>query len=136
MLSKSTVRVLCVEDDKDSCELITFILSQKEYEVISAQSLEKAFELIKNEEFALYILDDWLPDGNGTDLCRKIREFDKTTPIIFYSGAARTVDIETAVEAGANEYLVKPNGWDNLLETVTRLITSRAEQFSVNYVTV
>ena len=136
MLSKSNIQILCVEDDEDTCELMTYILSQEDFDVSSADTVEKAFQLAKTEKFALYILDDWLPDGNGTDLCRKIKEFDKTAPVIFYSGAARAADIEAAMEAGADEYLVKPNGWDKLLETVHRLVESGAQQISAKHVTV
>jgi DNA-binding response OmpR family regulator len=122
MSDYSPKRILCVEDDKDTCDLIKLILNQEGYIVLTAENMEKALSVIQNERISLCILDKKLPDGNGTDLCRKIKEFDETIAVVFYSGAARTSDIEEAKEAGADEYLIKPLGWDSLAETVNKLL--------------
>ena len=66
-------------------------------------------------------MDNWLPDGSGIGLCRLIREFDPDTPILFYSAASYARDIEEALRSGAQAYLVKPAGFDDLEQTVARL---------------
>ena len=120
------MRILCVEDDKDTYDLMILILGQEGYEVLTAETIEKALSVIKSKKISLCILDGKLPDGNGTDLCRKIKEFNKTTPVVFYSAAARASDMEEAMNAGADEYLTKPRGWDNLVETVNKHLKSNS----------
>ena len=72
--------------------------------------------------YDLYLLDSWLPDGSGLDLCRKIREFDEHTPILFYSAAAYEIDRELALNSGAQGYLTKPTLNTELCDLVSRLI--------------
>ncbi|HEY0429557.1 MAG TPA: response regulator [Pyrinomonadaceae bacterium] len=98
--------ILCVEDNKDTCEMLSIVFS--EYEFVSADNLKKAFSLIEKRDFDLYILDNWLPDGSGIELCRKIRAANGKVPIIFVSGVGYEKDIVEATGAGANKYLVKP----------------------------
>lgn len=120
----SSSRILIVDDDKDSCELLAVMLCQAhaQYIITSAETTEKALDLLSNQAFDLYILDYWLPVLTGIELCRKIRRTDKQTPIMFYTAMARAVDRDEAVASGANEYLVNPNDMDKLIETVERLL--------------
>jgi DNA-binding response OmpR family regulator len=116
-----TKSILCVDDDTDTCELLQFLLD--EYEFMSAHSIAKAFELIESRRFDLYIFDNWLPDGSGIELCRKVRALGLETPIIFVSGAAQIQDIEEATASGANKYLTKPCEPDLLIKVVKELIS-------------
>ena len=113
--------ILCVDDDTDTCELLQFLLS--EYDFTSSHSVEKAFELIENRRFDLYIFDNWLPDGVGGELCRRVRELKIDAPIIFVSGAAQTEDVREAIGNGANKYLTKPCEPDLLQKVVKELIS-------------
>ena len=63
---------------------------------------------------------------SGEELTRRIREFDQTTPILFYSGAAYDSDKQAAFHAGAQGYLTKPPDVDVLIDEVVRLIASKA----------
>jgi DNA-binding response OmpR family regulator len=63
-----------------------------------------------------------LPGLSGPELTRDIREFNQTTPILFYSGAAYEADKQTAFDAGAQGYLIKPIGIERLVEEIDRLI--------------
>ena len=71
---------------------------------------------------ALCMLDHWLTEGNGIQLCQQIRAFDSDTPIIFYCAAAYKADIQKGLDAGAQEYVVKPD-LDHLKETIDRRST-------------
>jgi DNA-binding response OmpR family regulator len=115
-------RILCVEDDEDTCSMISSLLGLINCEVASAQTFSEARQRISEESFDLYLLDNWLPGGSGIDLCRKIREEDATTPIIFYSGAAYDSDQQAAMEAGAQAYLIKPMDIARMLETVKNFL--------------
>ena len=124
MQNKYTPRVLYIEDHEDTRELVTLVLEQKCYEVVTGSTIEGGVALAGSEKFDLYLLDSWLPDGSGLELCRKIREFDKATPILFYSAAAYEVDRIAAIKSGAQAYLIKPSHPSELCRLVTSLIES------------
>jgi DNA-binding response OmpR family regulator len=123
-----TYRILHVDDNKDSCELLSFILvnSGMNCEVISSDCAKVAIFLIANRSFDLYILDYVLPDVSGIDLCRLIRENDSETPILFFTAMARHADYVEGMNAGANEYLVKPNDLEKLPQVVEHLLNENA----------
>ena len=124
MQPKSTPRVLYIEDHEDTRELVTLVLEQRNYEVVTGSTIETGVALADSQQFDLYLLDSWLPDGSGLDLCRRIREFDKVTPILFYSAAAYEIDREHALRCGAQAYLIKPSHPSELCNLVTSLIES------------
>ena len=117
-------RVLYIEDHEDTRELVTLVLEQKSYEVVTGSTIKSGVDLAGSQDFDLYLLDSWLPDGSGLDLCRQIREFDKATPIVFYSAAAYEIDRAEALDSGAQAYLVKPSQPSELCSLVTSLIES------------
>ena len=117
-------RVLYIEDHEDTRELVTLVLEQKSFEVVTGATLESGVALAGSQHFDLYLLDSWLPDGSGLDLCRQIREFDKATPILFYSAAAYEIDRDEAMSSGAQAYLIKPSAPSELCNLVTLLIDS------------
>lgn len=118
-------RILCVEDDRDTCELLSILFS--EYDVVFAGSLREAFSLLESEHFDLYVLDNWLPDGSGIEVCRKIHEFKPDVPIIFTSAVGQKSEIKKALAAGAREYLVKPYEPEELQKVVKELIAETVE---------
>jgi two-component system OmpR family response regulator len=120
----NTPRVLYIEDHEDTRELVTLVLSQKNYEVVTSSTIKSGVALAGSQQFDLYLLDSWLPDGSGLDLCRQIREFDKGTPILFYSAAAYDIDRDQALNSGAQAYLIKPSHPSDLCSLVTALIES------------
>jgi DNA-binding response OmpR family regulator len=113
-------RILCVEDDPDSCDMLRVLLH--EYEVVTANTVGEGLKMARAERFDLYILDSRYPDGSGVDLCRQLRLFDKQTPVVFHSGLEGESDIRDAMNAGAQAYLVKPIGIDELEGSIERLL--------------
>src|ERR1700741_630623 len=124
MQKTHTPRVLYIEDHDDTRELVTLVLEQKSFEVVTGSTIKSAIDLAVSQDFDLYLLDSWLPDGSGLDLCKQIREFDKATPIVFYSAAAYEIDRDQALDSGAQAYLVKPSQPSELCNLVTSLIES------------
>lgn len=127
-------RILCTEDDADTRELIIFILRDAGFDVICTDNADEALKLARSQAFDLYLVDNWLPGLSGDQLTRRIREFDSETPILFYSGAAQNADKERALDAGAQGYLVKPAGYEELVAEVSRLISEAKIAHSVNLV--
>ena len=114
--------ILYIEDHEDTRELVSFVLKQREYEVTTSSTIANGVRLACENSYDLYLLDSWLPDGSGLDLCRKIREFDGHTPILFYSAAAYEIDRELALDSGAQGYLTKPTQNTELCDLVSQLI--------------
>src|SRR6266850_1879418 len=125
--------ILYVEDHEDTCELITLVLQQKNFEVTTERTVEKGAQLAREQSFDLYLLDSWLPDGSGLDLCKRIREFDRLTPILFYSAAAYEVDRDTALDCGAQAYLIKPSQTSELCRLVLSLI-DQSKKFNIDQI--
>jgi DNA-binding response OmpR family regulator len=118
-------RILMVEDEEDAQEIAA--LSLEEYTLICASSFDEGQRLARRGYFDLYILDNWLPDGNGIELCRVIREFDPHTPILFYTACAYPRDLQAAFSAGAQAYLAKPVRFDDFTQAVTQLTSVAPE---------
>jgi DNA-binding response OmpR family regulator len=121
--SAAAARVLYVEDDIDSGELVRFLLSRENenYAVTVVKTFAEAVTIINESRFNLYILDYCLPLKSGIQLCRHIRETDPDTPILFYSALGDRKDHKTALKAGANDYLVKPD-LEALVKRVNQLL--------------
>ena len=124
MQTNNPPRVLYIEDHEDTRELVTLVLEQRCFEVVTGSTIESGIALAGSQQFDLYLLDSWLPDGSGLDLCRQIREFDQVTPIVFYSAAAYEIDRDHALNCGAQAYLTKPSQPSELCNLVSSLIKS------------
>lgn len=128
-------RILCTENDADTRDLIKFVLSGEGYDVVTVESAQQAFRLAQSGSFDLYLIDNWMPGLSGDELTRRIREHDSETPILFYSGAAQEADKESARASGAQGYLVKPAGVDELIDEVARLIAEAKIAHPVKVIT-
>jgi len=115
-------RILYVEDDPDSRELIVMLLKSEGYDVTAVEQSADVIPLARNERFDLFLLDNWMPELSGVELSRTLRDFNQTTPILFYSAAAYKADIQEAHDSGANGYLTKPSGVSELTQEIARLI--------------
>ena len=121
-MSLPDTRILLVEDHADTREVLEMCLAQSKYEVKTASTINEALLIATADRFCLFIFDAVLPDGSGVDLCRSVRKFDDRTPILFCSGLAYKADIENALGAGAQAYLVKPVDLDELIESIKQLL--------------
>jgi DNA-binding response OmpR family regulator len=115
-------RILSTEDDPDTRDLLRLLLQLEGFELVYADNAEETLSLARTSHFDLYLLDNWVPGLAGEDLCRKLRQFDQTTPILFYSGAGHESDKDGAIAAGAQGYVVKPANPDELTAQIHALI--------------
>ena len=115
-------RILCTEDDADSRDLLVYILQAADYQVTVTGDSADALSLARREQFDLILVDSWMPGLSGQELTTEIRKFNSSTPILFYSGAAREIDKQEAHDAGAQGYLIKPLGISELVDEVAKLI--------------
>jgi len=115
-------RILCIEDDDDTCQFMTCLLELSNYEAKTAKTVAEGLRLANSEPFDLYLLDNMLPDGTGLELCLKIRSLDQHTPILFLSGSAQQEDRQQALDAGAQVYLSKPSDPEELMRVISQLL--------------
>ncbi len=101
-------RVFCAEDHDDTRQLLSLLLGQSDYEVEAAGTIREGLRMVGLKRFDLYLLSGRFPDGSGVELCRRIRQFDPFTPILFYSAAAYESDRQSGISAGAQAYVSKP----------------------------
>lgn len=116
------LRVLYIDDDYDSFEMLKVMLGMCQIDLHSASSVGEALTRVGSEEFDLYLLDSGMPDGSGPGLCRELCAIDPATPVLFYSGSAHPEEIEKGLAAGAAGYITKPNS-EKLAPTISRLVT-------------
>ena len=116
-------QILYAEDHADTRELVSFVLTRSNCKVTLADTAHQALLLARVNKFDLYLLDNWIPGGSGIELCKKLREFDPITPVLFYSGAVYDSDKQEAFASGAQGYLTKPVDNDELVNAVFRLIS-------------
>lgn len=110
--------ILFAEDDLDTRELVQILLSVAGFRVSLADNPVDALQLVATERFDIVLLDNWMPEITGVELCQKIRVFDQKTPILFCSGAVTQADIEAATLAGAQGYVGKPFDPHDLIRTL------------------
>jgi DNA-binding response OmpR family regulator len=111
--------VLCVEDDLDTQEMLRVLLQERGCRVTAVDNCADALRLIKENDLSLVLLDNILTDGNGIELCQKVREFDKKLPVVFLSGSAHDGERELALEVGANAFLGKPFALNELFAVLS-----------------
>ncbi len=117
-------RILCVDDHRDTSEMLQLLLSEEDYEVRTAGTIEEACAMAQDAEFDLYVLDKRLPDGTGLELCKTLNRLTPGVPCLFYSGDAYAIHRQEALEAGAAAYVAKPD-LDTLIEAVRKLLSER-----------
>jgi len=110
-------RILIVDDEPNILGTLAPILRDRGYEVFTAMNGGSALETVHRERLDLIVLDLGLPDTNGIDLCRTIRD-GLTVPIVVLSARGAETDKVRALDAGADDYVTKPFGTEELLARI------------------
>ena len=118
------LRILIIDDDRDSCELMQLMLqySNADYEITTVLKPEEGLQLAAAHAFDLYLLDCRFVGIHGVEVCRRLRQTDTETPVMFFTGEAQESVRQEALRAGANDYLIKPDDLRELTGTVERLL--------------
>src|SRR3982751_1866050 len=114
--------VLIIEDDDDSRRAIAKLFARADWKVLEAADGDSGVELAIRNRPEVILCDLLMPKSNGFQVCRTIRQQIQPTKIIVVSGRDYAVDRATALEAGADEYLLKPITWEVLQESIDRLV--------------
>ena len=122
-MKKTKCRVLCVDDHRDTSEMLQTLLSEEAYEVHIAGTMQEACATAMQTQFDLYVLDKRLPDGTGVELCETLLKLTPHVPCIFYTGDAYEIHRREALEAGASAFVAKPD-IEGLISAVHQLLAN------------
>ena len=117
-------KILIAEDERDIRDLVAFTLRFAGYEVAAAANGEEAVAMASKENPDLILMDVRMPRMTGYDACRilKANPDMKDIPIVFLSAKGQESEIQTGMEVGADEYLLKPFAPDQLTERVKAIL--------------
>ncbi|HJV60102.1 MAG TPA: response regulator transcription factor [Albitalea sp.] len=118
--------VLLVEDDPMIARTLALSLRYQGFELTVAGSLREATQCLASRRFGLLMLDLGLPDGNGLSLCRQVREHDADMPILVLTARTDESSAVASIEGGADDYVRKPYGLQELAARMRRLIERSA----------
>jgi len=117
-------RVLIVEDEESLLKLETILLTVKGYEVSGASTGKEALEKLANDAFDLVLLDIMLPDIDGYEICRRIKEhpLHARIPVVMLTAKKSTEDQKRGVLCGSDAYLTKPFKSAMIIEVIEKLL--------------
>ncbi|MBI2996362.1 MAG: response regulator transcription factor [Candidatus Melainabacteria bacterium] len=122
-------KILLVDDEVNLIDPVAYNLKQKGYDTITTYDGKSALEAFRREQPDLVILDWTLPDIQGVDILKQIREEQDFTPVIMLTGRTAKEDIVEGLTAGADDYVTKPFTWEELFARVGSVLR-RAQQVS------
>src|SRR5215468_11679920 len=116
------MRALIIEDDRKAAQLLARGLREERFAVDLAHSAGAGDELASVNDYDVIILDRLLPDGDGIAVCRGLRRRNISTPILVLTARDSLDDRVTGLNSGADDYLVKPFGFAELLARIQALL--------------
>ena len=122
-------KILIAEDDQDIRELVVLTLQFSGFDVVSVEDGSLAVEKAQGQSFDLILMDVRMPRMTGYVACRRLKEMDATKdiPIIFLSAKGQEQEIQTGLNAGAADYILKPFAPDTLVNTINKVLNSHSE---------
>jgi DNA-binding response OmpR family regulator len=127
------MRILVVEDEHKIAASIQKGLEQESYAVDIAYDGTKGFDFASTEEYDLIILDRMLPEMDGIEICKKLRNAKNHVPILMLTAKGQLQDRVEGLDAGADDYLVKPFAFEELLARIRALIRRPKNSLASTY---
>lgn len=121
------MRILVVEDQHRIAQSIKKGLEQEHHAVDLAHTGSDGYDLASSEQYDLIILDRMLPEMDGVTICKKLRSGKIHTPILMLTAKTQVQDRVDGLDAGADDYLIKPFSFDELLARVRALLRRNPE---------
>ena len=123
--------ILFADDNPDICELVQTLLQAAGFRVSTSDNAADVLHRAATQSFDALILDYWMPEATGIELCRQIRTFDQSTPILICSGAFTQADREAGALAGAQGYIGKPFNSAQLIGALRSVLKASAADSAV-----
>lgn len=122
------MKALIIDDDPSIRTLVKTIMNKNGYDAEAVQTAKEGENLALTDNYEVIILDLGLPDGEGVDLCKSIREEEVTTPVLVLSADQQTDMKVQCLRVGADDYLTKPFDRDELIARVEAITRRVGEQ--------
>lgn len=116
--------ILFADDNSDIRELVQMLLDAAGFHVSTSDNAADVLQRVATESFDAVILDYWMEEATGSELCRQIRTFDQSTPILICSGAVSQADKEAAFLAGAQGFIGKPFNSADLVKALRSVLNA------------
>jgi DNA-binding response OmpR family regulator len=124
---KKPIKVLVVDDEENARYILNLKLSMKKnFSVEEAENGKVALEKVVKNKPDIIILDVMMPEMDGYETCKKLKENPETDdiPIIFLTAKTKTTDIIQGIRVGVDDYIMKPYEFDDLLARMNKLLDS------------
>ena len=119
----NNTKILLVEDEATLAVIIRDTLKLQGFEVITADNGEQGLQMFFRERPDVVVADVMMPNMDGFEMVRRIRNKDVSTPVLFLTALSETEDVVRGFEAGANDYLRKPFGMLELIVRIKALVS-------------
>ena len=108
MEQDTKIKILVVEDDISLKDSLVRLLQNRDFLVQAVENKQQAVEQIKSgQQYDIYLLDVWLPDGNGFDICHEIRKISQAI-VMFLTSCDDEESITKGLDIGGDDYITKP----------------------------
>jgi CheY-like chemotaxis protein len=129
-MNENPISVLVVDDEPVLRELVAFILIDKGFQVLEAESGDAAFQLICKNDFDVVVSDVRMPNGSGVELLTRISNMTKRKPMVFLVSGYSEISLEEARRLGARDLLNKPVDYDKLCQAI--ISSARSQSTGTN----
>ena len=118
--------ILILDDDPDLCAMIKLMLEYKGYGAIEANNEQDARQVLMNRQIDLIIMDMLLSGTDGTDVCRRLKQDQKHSPVPILMFSAHPNARDACLKAGADDFISKPFEMNDMLEKIDRFVSKEA----------
>lgn len=131
-----TEKILIIDDDTDTLELVSLVLQKQGYRIVTASNGKQGLRKMSRETPDLILLDVMMPDMDGYEVARRLREDPQTAkvPVLMFTAKSQLHDKEVGFQSGADAYLTKPTHPEELQAHIKELL-ARTENAEMQQVT-
>ena len=126
----NTIKIVCIEDEREMIELVKLILNRKGYEIHAAEGGQKGLALIRDVKSDLVLLDLMMPDMDGWEVYQQMKADESIShiPVIIVTAKAQSIDKILGLHiAKVNDYITKPFGPSELTQSIENVLSSSGE---------
>ena len=124
--------ILMVEDDSTIAFAVKYAVEQEGFNLDIAENIENARKIVNSKEYDLILLDVMLPDGNGYEFLKQLREHDEDTPVIFLTACDEEVNIVMGLDIGGDDYITKPFRVRELISRINAILRRKGKSQDSN----
>ena len=124
--------ILMVEDDSTIAFAVKYAVEQEGFNLDISENLENARKIVNSKEYDLILLDVMLPDGNGYEFLKQLREHDEDTPVIFLTARDEEVNIVMGLDIGGDYYITKPFRVRELISRINAILRRKGKSQDSN----